>query len=122
MSTTTTPIVRVLDTPISEGDTVDWLGLFYSPIKPFVAHPERAAAVATVLLVMFLVLGFSRQRIWPWPLLWATGVWVAYAIWEWVILVQEANIRVDLFLIYPVLLVATLWALWSGLRPGPGSN
>jgi CDP-diglyceride synthetase len=51
-----------------------------------------------------------------------TVVWVAYAIWEWVILAQEANIRVDLFLIYPVLLVVTLWALWSGLRPGSGSG
>jgi CDP-diglyceride synthetase len=96
---------------------VDWLGLFYSPIKPFVAHPDRAAAIATVLLVMFLVFRATR-RVWPWPLLWATGLWAAYAIWEWVILLQEANIRVDLFFIYPVLLVVTLWALWSGLRTG----
>jgi CDP-diglyceride synthetase len=99
---------------------MDWMGLFYTPIKPFVAHPERIAAVASALLIMFLVLGRSR-RTWPWPLLWATGVWVAFALWEWVILLQEADIRVDLLLIYPVLLVVTLWALWSGLRPASNS-
>ncbi len=94
---------------------MDWIGLFYTPIKPFVAHPERIAAVASALLIMFLVLGRSR-RTWPWPLLWATGCWAAFALWEWVILLQEADIRVDLLLIYPVLLVVTLWALWAGLH------
>ena len=95
---------------------MDWSGILFAPIKPFVSHPERIAVVATVFLVMFLVLGFSR-RSWPWPLLWGCGFWSAYAIWEWIILVQEANIRVDLILIYPVLLVVTLWSLWAGLRP-----
>jgi hypothetical protein len=94
---------------------MDWMSLFYSPIKPFVAHPERIAAVASALLVMFLVLGISR-RTWPWPLLSATGCWAAFALWEWVILPQEADIRVDLLLIYPVLLLVTFWALWSGFR------
>ena len=37
----------------------------------------------------------SKGR-WPWPLLWATGLWAAFAIWEWLILVRtpEANIRI----------------------------
>ncbi len=102
---------------------MDWLGFFYAPIKLFVAHPERIAAVASALLVMFLVLGRSR-RVWPWPLLWATGFWAAFALWEWLILMQtpEANIRVDLLLIYPVLLGMTLWALWGSLRAGMRSN
>jgi uncharacterized membrane protein YhfC len=94
---------------------MDWMGLFFTPIKPFVAHPERIAAVSTALLVIFWVLGFVRKR-WPWPLLGATALWAAFAIWEWIVS-REANIRVDLFLIYPVLLLTTLWALWSGLRP-----
>lgn len=93
---------------------MDWLGLFFTPIKPFVAHPERIIAVATALLVMFGVLGFTRDR-WPWPLMWATGLWAAFAVWEWFVS-REANIRVDLFLIYPVLLITTLWALWSSFR------
>lgn len=93
---------------------MDWLGLLFAPIKPFVAHPERIAAMATALIVIFGVLGLSRKR-WPWPLLWATGLWTAFAIWEWIVS-REANIRVDLFLIYPVLLITTVWALWSSLR------
>lgn len=100
---------------------MDWISLFYTPIKPFVAHPERIFAVASALLVMFLVLGLFR-RTWPWPLLWATGFWAAFALWEWVLLSQEADIRVDLLLIYPLLLLVTLWALWSGLRPGAKSS
>jgi hypothetical protein len=100
---------------------MDWLGLFYAPIKPFVAHPERIMVVATGLLVTFLVLGISRRK-WSWSLLGATGCWVAYALWEWLMLVQGANIRVDLFLIYPLLLGVTLWALWRGLRnPKPSA-
>ena len=93
---------------------MDWMGLFFAPIKPFVAHPERIMAVATALLVIFGVLGLTRDR-WPWPLMWATGFWAAFAIWEWFV-ARAANIRVDLFLIYPVLLMTTLWALWSSLR------
>ena len=56
---------------------MDWMGLLFTPIKPFVAHPERIVAVATALFVMFGLLGFSRGR-WPWPLLWATGLWAAF--------------------------------------------
>ena len=42
-----------------------------------------------------------------------TVAWLAYAGWEWLVLVQtpEANIRVDLLLIWPVIGLATLWAL-----------
>ena len=88
---------------------MDWLSLFFIPIKPFVAHPERIIAVATSLLVMFGVLGWARGH-WPRPLLWATGLWAAFAAWEWLVLTQtpDANIRVDLLLIYPVLLIIWL--------------
>jgi len=46
--------------------------------------------------------------------LWVPAVaWLAYAGWEWLVLVKspEANIRVDLLLIWPVIGLATLWAL-----------
>jgi hypothetical protein len=94
---------------------MDWMSVFFTPIKPFVAHPERIMAVATALLVMFGVLGRARD-LWPWPLLWGAGLWAAFAVWEWVVS-REANIRVDLFVIYPVLLITTVWVLVAGLRP-----
>lgn len=39
--------------------------------------------------------------------------WLGYAVWEWIVLIQtpEANIRVDLLLIWPLLAILTLWAL-----------
>ena len=45
--------------------------------------------------------------------LWVPAVaWLAYAGWEWLVLVKtpEANIRIDLLLIWPVIGLATLWA------------
>jgi hypothetical protein len=47
---------------------------------------------------------------------WArAAMWLAYAGWEWLVLVMspEANIRVDLLLIWPVIALATLWAVVS---------
>ena len=43
----------------------------------------------------------------------AAVAWLAYAGWEWLVLVKspEANIRVDLLLIWPVIGLTTLWAL-----------
>jgi len=54
-------------------------------------------------------------------------LWLAYAAWEWLVLLKspEADIRVDLLLIWPVIGLATLWAFvraargwWSVSRPG----
>ena len=44
--------------------------------------------------------------------LWVPAVaWLAYAGWEWLVLVKspEANIRVDLLLIWPVIGLVTIW-------------
>ena len=61
--------------------------------------------------------------------LWAPAVlWLGYAAWEWLVLVKtpEADIRVDLLVLWPLLAIATLWALlraargwWSLARKGP---
>lgn len=51
--------------------------------------------------------------------LWVPAVaWLAYAGWEWLVLVKspEANIRVDLLLIWPVIGLTTLWALVRGAK------
>ena len=46
------------------------------------------------------------------------ALWLAYAVWEWLVLVKtpEANIRVDLLLIWPVIALATLWAVVRAAR------
>jgi hypothetical protein len=46
---------------------------------------------------------------------------LAFAAWESAVMTRtpEANIRVDLLVIWPALLAASGWALWRTLRRGP---
>jgi hypothetical protein len=94
---------------------MDLSNLLFAPIVLFVVHPERIAAIATLFIVMLLVLRYGRGY-WSCSLLWTAGFWAAFALWEWLLLKQEVNIRVDLFLIYPLLVGITIWGLWAGLR------
>jgi hypothetical protein len=51
--------------------------------------------------------------------LWVPALlWLAYAAWEWLVLVRtpEANIRADLLVIWPALALVTLWALLRTVR------
>jgi RsiW-degrading membrane proteinase PrsW (M82 family) len=86
----------------------------------FVGRPSAVFVVASFFLGGFLLLRaipFGRNRR-PRSLLWATIPWGLYGVWEWLVLVlsPEANIRVDLLVIYPLLLVFTAWGLINSLR------
>ena len=80
----------------------------------FVGKPLNSLVVAAVFLMAYLVrrltIAGAHHSRWP---LGAAGAWAAYAAWEWLILVRtpEANIRVDLLLIYPFLVILSVWAL-----------
>ena len=85
-----------------------------------VGQPIHILAVAGVVLVghfLLRVSGFGSERH-PRALLVVVAIWVSYAAWEWLVvtLTPEANIRVDLLLIWPVLLVTTVWMLFRSLR------
>lgn len=86
----------------------------------FVGKPPNILAVATLFLVGYLILRFTSfgagRR--PRALLLAAGAWTLYAVWEWLVQVRtpEANIRVDLILIWPVLAILSAWALFRSLR------
>lgn len=78
-----------------------------------VGKPLNVLGVAAVFLVgqfvvRFAGLGSGRH---PWSLAVVAGFWALYAAWEWLILVRtpEANIRVDLLLIWPALLIVSVW-------------
>lgn len=47
----------------------------------------------------------------PRSLLVVAAAWAAYALWEWLVVVftPEANIRVDLMLIWPAVLIVSIW-------------
>jgi hypothetical protein len=85
-----------------------------------VGKPLNSVAVAAVFLAAYFarrstIVGGHRHSRWP---LAAAVAWAVYAAWEWLILVRtpEANIRVDLLLIYPALVLLSAWAIYRALR------
>jgi hypothetical protein len=89
----------------------------------FVGKPLHILTVALFLLAAALAVRYST-----WGagratglLLIASGAWALYAAWEWLVIwrTPEADIRVDLLLLWPVLAILTAWAVISVLRkPG----
>jgi hypothetical protein len=83
----------------------------------FVTKPLNIFFVAVLfwagyLLLRFTELGANRRlRL----LLVASIAWGLYAAWELLIVIKtpEANIRVDLLVIWPVLAILSIWAVLS---------
>ena len=78
-----------------------------------VGRPFIILAVAVLFFAAFFLLGRSafgvaRQ---PRALLVPAVFWTFYAAWEWLVMIKtpEANIRVDLLVIWPVLLIVSIW-------------
>jgi hypothetical protein len=82
----------------------------------FIAYPWLAAVIGA----LFLALGWRRRR---WSVVTIGVLWGLYAAYEtgmrqrW-LCSGDCNIRVDLLLIYPVLLLASAVAAWN-LRRAP---
>lgn len=79
----------------------------------FVAHPERMLFIGLVLVGIELALARGWRpstRLSNHGLSGAALIWGICSVWEWAVVTSspEANIRVDLLLIYPVLGLATL--------------
>jgi hypothetical protein len=82
----------------------------------FVQHPLRVAGLAVAYLVIWGIVratGNPRNA-----LLVPAFFCLAFAAWEGLVTARspEANIRVDLLLIWPVLGLLTLWALFNTFR------
>lgn len=90
-------------------------------LASLVVHkPLNIALVAVLFGIGFLVRRFAIGGEAPhagWLLIAAAG-WVLYAVWEWLVMTKspEANIRVDLLLIWPVLLLLSIWAVFKALK------
>jgi hypothetical protein len=79
----------------------------------FVEHPERSALVAGIFFVLWLLFRNRGAGSNTWRdrgLLIPATAWSLYAIYEFVVnwATPEADIRVDMLLIVPILLVATI--------------
>ena len=78
-----------------------------------IQEPAHILLVAAVNLALWAACRATVLRTVPKSnLLWVPALaWLAYAGWEWLVLVKspEANIRVDLLLIWPVIGLVTIW-------------
>lgn len=86
----------------------------------FVQKPLNILAVAAVFALGYLVLRFTGlgDGKHSAALLVPMAAWALFAGWEWLVLwrTPEANIRVDLLVICPVLLVFSVWFSIRALR------
>ena len=85
-----------------------------------VQQPAHVLVVAAALLALWALGRAPVLRMQPGAnvLLLPALLWLAYAAWEWLVLVKtpEANIRVDLLAIWPVLAILSAWALFRTIR------
>ena len=93
------------------------LKLFFAPIVPFVGHPGLIAAVAACWAVAATLSTVGRKKLF-WPPLIACVSWGLFAVWEQHCVNMKYDIRVDLFLITPLLVTITLWGIVELARPG----
>jgi len=86
----------------------------------FVGKPQNILAVAVVFLAVYLALRFTTLGIARHPrlLLVASIAWAIYAAWEWLVQIKtpEANIRVDLLVMWPMLAILSAMALFRAFR------
>ncbi|MGA7877172.1 MAG: hypothetical protein WCA08_16045 [Desulfoferrobacter sp.] len=86
----------------------------------FVGKPLNILAVAVVFIAGYLAVRFAAvgKPRHPRPLLIGSIAWGLYATWEWLVQMKtpEADIRVDLLVIWPVLAILSAWALFRAFR------
>lgn len=86
----------------------------------FVGHPPNIAVAGAVFLAAHLALEFRRRDAGRRSTALRTvGVaWLLYAAWEWLVLVAtpDADVRVDLLLIWPLLAAISIWFTLKALR------
>jgi len=85
-----------------------------SALAVFIDQPWLALIPAAVFILMMAA---SRSR---WSLI-AAGMWIGYAAYEYgmkarILCSGECNIRIDLLLIYPMLILASGAAVYLSLR------
>ena len=80
-------------------------------------HILLIASAFAVAHVLLRVIGMGSTAH-PRALLVVAAGWALYAAWEWLVLLRtpEANIRVDLLLIWPILLLLSIWFTVRAVR------
>lgn len=86
----------------------------------FVSKPLHILLVAALLAALYALVRFSAaaKTKSARPLLSAAVAWLLYAAWEWSVMMQSpgADIRIDLLIIWPILGLTMVWALFRLFR------
>ena len=108
---------------------MDFLGIFYAPMVLVAAQPAAPFLIAAVLAVLQIgLLIRDRERpamlLWRRPALFAAAIWVVYGLYELQVqaTMPNANIRIDLLVLAPILYVFTtvaIWWIWRRFRGVP---
>jgi hypothetical protein len=81
----------------------------------FVGNPQNILIVAGLFFAGYFGQKLTKTTVIkrPRPLLVTAISWVLYAGWEWLIQINnpEANIRVDLLILWPLLIILSVWTL-----------
>ena len=80
----------------------------------FVGQPGRIFVISCIFFLGYFVmrlLGRKLPSLRSWPLLVPAIAWVLFAVWELFCSAQQYDIRVDLFFIYPILIVVSIFGL-----------
>lgn len=88
---------------------------FFAPVQLFIRHPERIAIVGGSFLVLVGWLYFVRRQV-AWPAVLTAQLWFAFAVWEAIAKAKKWDIRVDLLLIWPLLLAGSICGVAWSLR------
>jgi len=99
--------------------------LLFIPISPFITHPERAWLVAGLFAILLAVsLMRTRKFTLRYHLIMGLAVisWIVFGRIEQVATASGWNIRVDLLLTVPLVLAASIGALWAGIRSACGGR
>ena len=83
--------------------------------KPIHILGVAAAFFLGHVLLRSTTIGQARR---PRALLVVAGAWALYGLWEWLVLLRtpEADIRVDLLVIWPVVLIGSLCGTIAAIR------
>jgi len=85
-----------------------------NPMELFLGKPGRILIVSCGFFLGYLIMclyGRKLPSVRCWPLLIPAIAWGLFAIWEWYCTVNKYDIRIDLFLIYPVLIIISVFGL-----------
>ncbi len=81
----------------------------------FVGKPLNILIVAVVFILLYLIIKLlvKSDSLHSTAFAVIATLWGVYAAWEWLVITQtpEANIRIDLLVIWPLLTILTLWQI-----------